>query len=47
MISSISMNLSSDDYDECGWKQVTPTKKSQQLLNSNRIEYSMDYIKTI
>ena len=41
------MNLSSDEYDECGWKQVTPNKKSQQILNSNRIEYSMDYIKTI
>ena len=41
------MNLSSDENDICGWKQVTPTKKSLQQVNSNRIEYSMDYIKTI
>ena len=41
------MNLSSDEYDESGWKQVTPNKKSPQQVNSNRIEYSMDYIKTI
>jgi len=47
MITNISMNLSSDENDICGWKQVTPTKKSLQQVNSNRIEYSMDYIKTI
>jgi hypothetical protein len=41
------MNLSSDENDNCGWKQVTPSKKSPQQVNSNRIEYSMDYIKTI
>ena len=41
------MNLSSDENDNCGWKQVTPNKKSTQQVNSNRIEYSMDYIKTI
>ena len=41
------MNLSSDEYDESGWKQVIPNKKSSQQVNSNRIEYSMDYIKTI
>lgn len=40
------MNLSTDEIDECGWKQVIPTKKSQ-YLNKNRIEYSMEYIKTI
>jgi hypothetical protein len=47
MITNISMNLSSDENDNCGWKQVTPNKKSTQQVNSNRIEYSMDYIKTI
>jgi len=47
MITNISMNLSSDENDNCGWKQVTPSKKSPQQVNSNRIEYSMDYIKTI
>ena len=41
------MNLSSDENDNCGWKQVTLSKKSPQQVNSNRIEYSMDYIKTI
>ena len=41
------MNLSSDENDECGWKQVTPAKKSSQQLTKNRIEYSMEYIKSI
>ena len=41
------MNLSLDDCDDCGWKQVILNKKSHQHVNSNRIEYSMDYIKTI
>jgi hypothetical protein len=47
MITNVSMNLSSDENDNCGWKQVIPNKKSPQQVNSNRIEYSMDYIKTI
>ena len=44
------MNLSSNQNDEYGWKQVTPSKKSPQStqqVSVNRIEYSMDYIKTI
>jgi hypothetical protein len=44
------MNLSFDDNDDYGWEQVTSSKKSQQLyehLNTNRIEYSMEYIKGI
>lgn len=47
MIPNVSMNLSTEKIDECGWKQVIPTKKSSQYLNKNRIEYSMEYIKTI
>jgi len=39
------MNLSSGENDDYGWKPVIPSKKSQ-LIN-NRIEYSMEYIKTI
>jgi hypothetical protein len=44
------MNSSSDESDEYGWKQVTLSKKTTpppQQLNTNRIEYSMEYIKTI
>ena len=44
------MNSSSDESDEYGWKQVTLSKKTippPQQLNTNRIEYSMEYIKTI
>jgi hypothetical protein len=40
------MNLSSNENDECGWKQVIPGKKLSQSP-VNRIEYSMEYIKTI
>jgi len=46
------MNLTSNENVDYGWKQVTPGKKSSisQLppqLPANKIEYSMEYIKTI
>ena len=40
------MNSSSDENDGYGWEKVTSSKKSQQIMD-NRVEYSMEYIKTI
>lgn len=41
------MNLSSNEVDDSGWKQVVLIKKSSQNIHKNRVEYSMDFIKTI